>query len=326
MLTSGAKCLHFSLPLHYNIFIKQLMLMESIDNPGTNSIQAALDGLSKPPCAMPRRHHAPLLSQDEVREIIDLCRSMLFPGYFGPADVNYENLYFRIGVALDELREKLERQVTAALCYLVDNVTIGELSALRHKSSIIVDNFIGSLTGIRRTLMTDVSAIYAGDPAADSEAEIIICYPGVKAIINYRIAHRLLELGVPVIPRLISEQAHSETGVDIHPAASIGHSFMIDHGTGIVIGATAIIGHHCRLYQGVTLGARSFAKDDSGNIIKGEPRHPILGNNVTIYSSSTILGRITIGDDAVIGGNLWVTRDVAPGERLVQQSAVNNRK
>ncbi|MDE5607792.1 MAG: serine acetyltransferase [Muribaculaceae bacterium] len=300
--------------------------MEGIDNYGANSMQAALDGLSEPPCAMPRRHHAPLLSQDEVREIVDLCRSILFPGFFGPADVNHENLYFRIGVALDELREKLERQVTAALCYLVDNVTAGELSALRHKSSMIADSFIGSLTAIRGTLMTDVAAIYAGDPAADSEAEIIICYPGVKAIANYRIAHRLLELGVPVIPRLISEQAHSETGIDIHPAATIGHSFMIDHGTGIVVGATAIIGHHCRLYQGVTLGARSFAKDESGNIIKGEPRHPILGDNVTVYSNSTLLGRITVGDDAVIGGNLWVTRDVAPGERLVQQSAANNHR
>lgn len=302
------------------------MLMEGIDNYDANSMQAALDGLSKPPCPMPRRHHAPLLSQDEVKEIVDLCRSILFPGFFGPADINHENIYFRIGVALDELREKLERQVTAALCYLVDHVTMGELSALRHKSSMIAAAFVGSLTDIRRTLMTDVAAIYAGDPAADSEAEIIICYPGVKAIVNYRIAHRLLELGVPVIPRLISEQAHSETGIDIHPAAAIGHSFMIDHGTGIVVGATAIIGSHCRLYQGVTLGARSFAKDESGNIIKGEPRHPILGDNVTVYSNSTLLGRITVGDGAVIGGNLWVTRDVAPGERLVQQPGTEQRK
>ena len=145
----------------------------------------ALEGLSKPPCALPRRHDAPLLSQDEVRHIVDICRSLLFPGYFGPADVNYENITFRTGVALDTLRELLERQVTAALCYLVDGVTPGELSALRHKSSIIVDSFIGSLTAIRDTLMTDVSAIYAGDPATDSEAEIIICYPVVSAIANY---------------------------------------------------------------------------------------------------------------------------------------------
>lgn len=297
--------------------------MEGIDNLTGNSLHRALEGLSKPPCALPRRHLAPLLSQDEVREIIDLCRSLLFPGYFGPADVNYENIYFRTGVTLDTLREKLERQVTAALCYLVDNVTPGELSALRHKSSMIVDSFIASLTDIRDTLMTDVAAIYAGDPAADSEAEIIICYPGVKAINNYRIAHALLQLGVPIVPRLISEQAHSETGIDIHPAATIGHSFMIDHGTGIVVGATAILGHHCRIYQGVTLGARSFAKDDSGNIIKGQPRHPILGDNVTVYSNSTLLGRITVGSGAIIGGNLWVTRDVAPGERIVQQAAAN---
>lgn len=293
--------------------------MESIDNNGSSSMSTALKGLSDPPCALPPRHGLPLLSQDEVRHIVGICRSLIFPGYFGAADVNYDNIYFRTGTLLDSLRELLERQVTAALCYLVDSVTPGELSALRHKSSMITDSFIGSLTTLRDTLMTDVAAIYSGDPAAESEAEIIICYPGVKAITNYRIAHRLLELGVPVIPRMISEQAHSETGIDIHPAAAIGHGFMIDHGTGIVIGATAIIGHSCRLYQGVTLGARSFAKDENGDLIKGAPRHPILGDRVTVYSNSTLLGRITVGDDAVIGGNLWVTRDVKPGERLVQR-------
>lgn len=297
--------------------------MESIDNNVKGPLRAALRGLSEPPCALPPRHQVPMLSQDDVRRMVDMCRALLFPGYFGSSDVNYDNIYFRTGVALDSLRELMERQVTAALCYLVSSVTHGELMALRHKSSMTVESFIGSLTGIRDTLMTDVAAVYAGDPAAESEAEIIMCYPGIKALINYRLAHRLLELGVPVIPRLIAEQAHSETGIDIHPAATIGHSFMIDHGTGIVIGATAVIGDNCRIYQGVTLGARSFAKDSEGNIVKGEPRHPVLGDNVTVYSNSTLLGRITVGDNAVIGGNLWVTRDVAPGERLVQQSSVN---
>lgn len=300
------------------------MPMESIDEKPTGSIKAALEGLSKPPCALPPRHNIPMLSQDDVRHIVDLCRSLMFPGYFGSADINYDNIYFRTGVLLDDLRGMLERQVTAALCYLVNSVTPGELSALRFKSSMIAEAFIGSLVDIRDTLMTDVAAILAGDPAAEAEAEVIISYPGIKALINYRLAHRLLQLGVPVIPRLIAEQAHSETGIDIHPAAVIGNSFMIDHGTGIVIGATSIIGNNCRIYQGVTLGARSFVKDTEGNIVKGMPRHPILGNNVTIYANSTLLGRISVGDGAVIGGNLWVTRNVAPGEWLVQHPSDNH--
>jgi serine O-acetyltransferase len=147
---------------------------------------------------------------------------------------------------------------------------------------------------------------------------VIFCYPGLRAISNYRIAHKLLELGVPIIPRMITEMAHSETGIDIHPGARIGESFMIDHGTGVVIGATAIIGHNVTLYQGVTLGARNFPLDADGNPIKEVARHPIIGDNVIIYSNATILGRIHIGDGAVIGGNIWVTKDVAAGERIVQ--------
>lgn len=295
--------------------------MESIDSHDSDPLKAALDSLSSPLYCLPPRHGIPLLSQEEVKRIVDICRGVIFPGYFGPSDINDDNICFHIGMQLDTLRDLLEQQCTAALCFLVERVTPGELSALRHKGMIITADFIASLAGIRQTLMTDVAAIYAGDPAAESESEIIVCYPGVKAITNYRIAHRLAELGVPVIPRLISEQAHSETGIDIHPSARIGRSFMIDHGTGIVIGATSVIGDNCRIYQGVTLGARSFAKDQDGNIIKGMPRHPVLGDRVTVYSNSTLLGRITVGDDAVIGGNLWVTRDVAAGERLVQQSA-----
>ena len=160
--------------------------------------------------------------------------------------------------------------------------------------------------------------LFRSDPAAHSQAEIIFCYPGLRAICNYRIAHKLLELDVPFIPRIISEMAHSETGIDIHPAAKIGLSFTIDHGTGVVIGATSIIGNNVTIYQGVTLGAKNFPLDDDGNPIKGIPRHPIIGDNVIIYSNATILGRITIGDNAVIGGNLWVTQDVAPGSRVQQ--------
>ncbi|MDE6116542.1 MAG: serine acetyltransferase, partial [Duncaniella sp.] len=158
-----------------------------------------------------------------------------------------------------------------------------------------------------------------------STHEVIACYPGVRATMSHRIAHELLKLNVPIVPRMISEQAHSETGIDIHPGAEIGEGFVIDHGTGVVIGATAILGKNVKLYQGVTLGARSFVTDDSNNPVKGIPRHPIIGDNVVIYANSTILGRITIGDNAVIGGNLWVTRDVAPGEKLIQAKADNFR-
>ena len=164
-----------------------------------------------------------------------------------------------------------------------------------------------------------MEAAYNGDPAAESYGEIISCYPIIKALSNYRIAHELLVLGVPLIPRIITEMAHSETGIDIHPAARIGHHFTIDHGTGVVIGATCIIGNYVKLYQGVTLGAKSFPLDENGHPIKGIPRHPILEDHVIVYSNATILGRITVGEGATVGGNIWVTEDVPAGARLVQK-------
>jgi len=179
--------------------------------------------------------------------------------------------------------------------------------------------FIEQLPDIRRKLHTDVVAAFNGDPAAKSFGEIIFCYPGLKAVTNYRIANALLLLDVPLIPRIITEIAHSETGIDIHPGASIGEYFTIDHGTGVVIGETAIIGNNVKMYQGVTLGAKSFPLDQNGNPIKGIQRHPRIGNDVVIYSNSTILGTVFVGDGAVIGGNLWVDADVAPGTKLVQR-------
>ena len=163
-------------------------------------------------------------------------------------------------------------------------------------------------------------AAYNGDPAAKSYGEVIFCYPAIRAISNYRIAHALLRLDVPLIPRIITEMAHSETGIDIHPGATIGNYFTIDHGTGVVIGETAVIGHNVKLYQGVTLGAKSFPLDADGNPIKGIDRHPKIGNNVIIYANSTILGNIRVGDGAVIGGNIWVDKDVPPGAKLRQNA------
>ena len=179
--------------------------------------------------------------------------------------------------------------------------------------------FISQLSTIREKLHTDVLAAFNGDPAAKSFGEVIFCYPSIRAISNYRIANALLKLDVPLIPRIITEMAHSETGIDIHPGATIGDFFTIDHGTGVVIGETAIIGNNVKMYQGVTLGAKSFPLDENGNPIKGIQRHPRIGNNVIIYSNSTILGTITVGDGAVIGGNIWVDSDVPAGAKIVQR-------
>lgn len=193
-----------------------------------------------------------------------------------------------------------------------------DLLATRILTDEQATTFICRLDDISRSLQTDVEAAYNGDPAAKSRDEIICCYPVIKALVNYRVAHELLTMGVELIPRILTEMAHSETGIDIHPGAQIGDYFTIDHGTGVVIGETCIIGRNVKLYQGVTLGAKSFPLDKHGNPIKGIPRHPILEDDVIVYSNSTILGRITVGKGAIIGGNVWITQDVAPGARIVQ--------
>ena len=189
------------------------------------------------------------------------------------------------------------------------------MSEQRGRAESLAAQLISRLPKIRKTLSTDVTAAYNGDPAAESYGEIISCYPVIKALTNYRVAHELVELGVPLIPRMMTEMAHSETGIDIHPAATIGEYFTIDHGTGVVIGATCIIGNNVKLYQGVTLGAKSFPLDADGNPIKGIPRHPILEDNVIVYANATVLGRITIGEGCVVGANVWVTEDMEPNTK-----------
>ncbi|MDD7603619.1 MAG: serine acetyltransferase [Candidatus Limisoma sp.] len=265
----------------------------------------------------------PLPSQQAVRSIIDLTRMILFPGFFGSEGVNSYNLEYVIGIRCEELNNILTNQITAALALQKGCGEAIDLPRLEKKAADISMRLIGQLPEMRRVLHTDVSAIYRGDPAAASHEEVIYCYPSIRAITNYRIAHALHVMGVPVLPRMISEMAHSETGIDIHPGATIGEYFAIDHGTGVVIGATAIIGKNVKIYQGVTLGAKSFDCDPDGNPIKGIDRHPIIGNDVVIYSNASILGRITIGNGAVIGGNIWVTEDIAPGEKLIQAKANN---
>ena len=268
----------------------------------------------------------PLPSEKLIAELIGLCRSLLFPGFFGGADVNGYNIEYTIGIQCEHLKWLLENQILAGSLVGKTNVSTEDEKSIKEEAKHIAIDFIQRLPELRRVLHTDVEAIYKGDPAASSTAEVIYCYPCIKAIINYRIAHELLLAGVPVIPRMITESAHSETGIDIHPGATIGEYFAIDHGTGVVIGETAIIGRNVKLYQGVTLGARSFPTDENDNLIKGIPRHPIIGDNVVIYSNATILGRVTIGSGAVVGGNIWVTTDVAPGEKLVQAKSKQHTK
>lgn len=255
----------------------------------------------------------PLPSGKTLHVIIELCRAILFPGYYGNSTINKDTIHYRIGVEIEHLRNLLIEQIQAGL-FLNGNENNTQRCAID-----IADEFISRLPQLRKILATDVEATYNGDPAAESFGEIISCYPIIKALTCYRIAHELFQLGVPLIPRFITEMAHTETGIDIHPGAQIGHHFTIDHGTGVVIGATCIIGNNVKLYQGVTLGAKSFPLDENGNPIKGIPRHPILEDGVTVYANSTILGRVTIGKGATIGGNIWITEDIPAGARILQK-------
>lgn len=264
----------------------------------------------------------PLPSGKSLRRIVELSREILFPGYFGNSTVHRRTINYHIGENVEELFGLLTEQIQAGLCLGLENTPSDNVIKKipdRDTAASIAARFISRLPEIRRILATDVEAAYYGDPAATCFGEIICCYPIIRAITNYRIAHELYMLNVPLIPRIITEMAHSETGIDIHPGAQIGHHFTIDHGTGVVIGATCIIGNNVKLYQGVTLGAKSFPLDENGNPIKGIARHPILEDDVIVYSNATILGRITIGKGATIGGNIWVTESVPAGSRIVQR-------
>lgn len=277
---------------------------------------AAPDNL-KNVCHM-RWHGEPLPSQEGVERIVDLCRALIFPGFFGESDINRLNISYHIGLNLGSLYEVLVNQISAGLCFGYECENNLPLKDIEKRARKKAEKFIEAIPRLRRLLDDDAMAIYLGDPAAISTEEVIYCYPGLRAVTSYRIAHELYRLGVPVIPRMISEQAHSETGADIHPAATIGERFTIDHCTGVVIGATCVIGDDVKIYQGVTLGAKSFQTDDSGNPVKGVVRHPTIEDGVTIYANATILGTVTIGRGAIIGGNVWLTEDVAPGARVVQ--------
>ncbi len=258
----------------------------------------------------------PLPSSKRLEEIINLSRSILFPGYFGKSQVNIDTIQYQIGVNVEKLHRLLSEQILAGLCFSCGETKNIHCNECKVEAERITTQLIAKFPELRRILGTDVTAAFNGDPAAKSTAEIISCYPVIKTLTNYRIAHELFVMGVPLIPRMMMEMAHSETGIDIHPGATIGSYFTIDHGTGVVIGETCVIGNNVKLYQGVTLGAKSFPLDAEGNPIKGIPRHPIIEDNVVIYANATVLGRITIGDHCVVGANTWVLQDMKPGEAI----------
>ncbi len=260
----------------------------------------------------------PLPSRKIVEELVDELRAVLFPGYFGRAELSPESMRFHVGSRLDSVARTLKEQVFRGICFVCPQDREGQCQDCEARALQITREFLTRLPRVQRMLQTDVQATYEGDPASISPDEAVFCYPGLVAITNYRIAHELHILGVPLIPRIITEHAHSITGIDIHPGATIGEAFFIDHGTGVVIGETSEIGRGVRLYQGVTLGAKSFPVDENGNPVKGLPRHPIVEDNAVIYSGATILGRITIGRGSVIGGNVWLTHTVPPGSRVSQ--------
>lgn len=256
-------------------------------------------------------------SRDALAAIIDSLKGVLFPMRLGPADLRQESEDFHVAHALDGALHALLKQVRREQKYkaALDQQDGG---AANEAALAAVRSFAAALPTIRTLLDSDVLAAYQGDPAARSVDEVLLCYPGVLAMIHYRLAHQLYVLDLPLLARIVAELAHAATGIDIHPGATIGAGFFIDHGTGVVIGETAVIGERVRVYQAVTLGAKRFPADADGKLQKGLPRHPVVEDDVVIYAGATILGRITLGKGAVIGGNVWLTHDVPAGGRIAQ--------
>jgi serine O-acetyltransferase len=273
--------------------------------------------------------HKPLPSREAVNAMLADLLDILFPGYFRRQNLHIANVEYYVGDLIDGLHDKLIVQITRALRHEQENQASPEIN--KHDLEAIAQqrtlDFLKKLPDIRMVLEHDVQAAFEGDPAAKGHHEIIFCYPGIEAISIYRLAHQLLLLGIPLIPRMMTEYAHCKTGIDIHPGARIGPRFFIDHGTGVVIGETCDIGVNVKLYQGVTLGALSFPKDSSGNIIRGKKRHPTLEDDVVVYANATILGGDTIvGKGTVIGSNVWLTQSVAPGNVVALEKPVLRMK
>jgi serine O-acetyltransferase len=266
-----------------------------------------------------------LPSQEKIVSILADFRRLLFPGFFGHKDLTWASAPFHVGDLLARMRSDLAGEINPCLCMsgecgVQHTVECPSTPECRAKAEAIADAMLAELPEIRRLLALDAQAAYDGDPAAKSINEVIYCYPGFFAVTVYRIAHVLYRLGVPLMPRIMSEYAHSMTGTDIHPGAAIGESFFIDHATGVVIGETCQIGHHVKIYQGVTLGALSFPKDERGRVIKGLKRHPTIEDDVTIYANATILGGQTvIGKGVTVGGNTFVTESIIADSTVIHE-------
>jgi serine O-acetyltransferase len=258
--------------------------------------------------------------RDKILEVLELLTEILFPGYTGKRTVTKSNVNFIVIDILYHVYTELSEQIERAFKYQcrMQDCDTGDCRSMAEGTAL---HLLSELPKIRELLKGDVSAAFDGDPAAKSHEEIVISYPGIIAISTYRVAHELYVEEVPLLPRIMSECAHSKTGIDIHPGATIGKNFFIDHGTGVVIGETTIIGDNVKIYQGATLGAMSFPKDERGRVIKGGKRHPTIEDNVTIYAEATILGDVVIGKNSVIGGNVWLNESVPPGTTVTVAGA-----
>jgi serine O-acetyltransferase len=302
--------------------INDVIMAEVVKEELVGNISNAIDALSNPK-SYEQVYHRPhlneeMISVESIKEIMDLIKEVIFPGYFGNNALSAETIKFHIGVRIEKISKLLKTQIKRGYCFSSDVDECENCENCKFNAESTTIRFLNKLPLIREKLAQDVHAMYLYDPAARGYGEIIFAYPAIKAITNYRVAHELFLMGIPIIPRIITEMAHSDTGIDIHPGAHIGDNFVIDHGTGVVIGETCIIGNNVKLFQGVTLGARSFKLDGDGNPIKGIARHPIVEDDVTIYSGATVLGRVTIGKGSMIGGNVWLTQDLPANSRVVQ--------
>jgi serine O-acetyltransferase len=264
-----------------------------------------------------------LPSRAELESILTGLFAALFPTHYGRPDLTDDDIDYFVGDVLNVTLKKLAEQVRRGL-YFVSQENLVDENQFDQKAKDLTKKFAESLPHIRALIVSDVRAAMSGDPAATSVSEILLCYPGVSATIHHRIAHALHQLGAGLLARFISEIAHSKTGVDIHPGAEINEGFFIDHGTGVVIGETAVIGKHVRLYQAVTLGAKRFPADSEGNLIKGQARHPVVEDEVIIYAGATVLGRVTIGARSTIGGNVWLTHSVPPDSNISQAQMLSH--
>jgi serine O-acetyltransferase len=270
----------------------------------------------------PRTHHIDrhyLPNRREIIEIIELLLELVFPGYYGRQELTSHNVVFHVGEFLPRLGQKLYHQVAQCLCYEDERAgrSPSECRQCNERARQIAIGFLDRIPDLREIIAGDVQAAYDGDPAATSTDEVILSYPGVLAVTVYRLAHELHEMKVPLMPRIMTEWAHTVTGVDIHPGAKIGRNFFIDHGSAVVIGETTEIGENVKLYQGVTLGALSFPKDEGGRVIRGHKRHPTVEDNVTIYANAIVLGGETVlGSNSVINGSVFLTKSIPAGSRV----------